>query len=144
MALHEIIYLSRACESMTPQALTALMEKSRIDNEARGITGVLIYHQQEFLQLIEGEREAVESLYQSICNDPRHRQTYTMWSNPITERSFARWAMGFVAPREADLRGKPGYEPLLSLGLKASAHDTAGKKLLLMLRDDFLQRPPGS
>ena len=43
---------------------------------------------------------------------------------------------------EADLRGKPGYEPLLSLGLKASTRDTAGKKLLLMLRDDFLQRPP--
>ena len=32
-------------------------------------------------------------------------------------------------------------EALLSLGLKASASDTAGKKLLLMLRDDFLQRP---
>lgn len=127
---------------MAPGALAALMEKSRINNVARGITGVLIYHQQEFLQLIEGEREAVQDLYQSICNDPRHQQTYTMWSNPITERSFADWAMGFVAPIDADLRGKLGYEPLLSLGLKASTRDTAGKKLLLMLRDDFLQRPP--
>jgi hypothetical protein len=142
MALHEIIYLSRASEPMAPEALAALMETSRIDNVARGITGVLIYHQQEFLQLIEGERDAVNALYQSICNDPRHQQTYTMWSNPISERSFADWAMGFVAPLEADLRGKAGYEPLLSLGLKASASDTAGKKLLLMLRDDFLQRPP--
>jgi hypothetical protein len=141
MALHEIIYLSRASEPMSTEALAALLEKSRIDNVARGITGVLIYHQQEFLQLIEGERKAVETLYQAICNDVRHQQTYTMWSNPITERSFADWAMGFVAPREADLRGRPGYEPLLSLGLKASASDTAGKKLLLMLREDFLRRP---
>jgi hypothetical protein len=58
MSLHEIIYLSRASEPMSTEALAALMEKSRIDNVARGITGVLIYHQQEFLQLIEGERAA--------------------------------------------------------------------------------------
>jgi len=141
MALHEVIYLSRASAPMSPEALAALMERSQRANVARGITGLLIYHQQEFLQLIEGERDAVEALYQAICNDPRHQQTYTMWSNPITERSFADWAMGFVAPVETALRGKAGYEPLLNLGLKATASDTAGKKLLLMLRDDFLQRP---
>lgn len=144
MALHEIIYVSRACEPMGTEPLLALMEQSRCDNARRGISGFLIYHQQEFLQLIEGEQGAVMELYQRICRDNRHQQLHLLWSHAIHAPSFPDWTMGFIAPAESDLRGRLGYQPLRSGRLCANARDNIGKKLLLRLRDDFLACPcPG-
>ena len=144
MAFHEIIYVSRACEPMGTEGLLALMEQSRIANARRGISGFLVYHQQEFLQLIEGEQPAVMELYQRICQDNRHQQLHLLWSHAIAAPSCPDWAMGFMTPADTDLRGHPGYEPLRSSRLCATARDNIGKKLLLRLRDDFLACPcPG-
>lgn len=139
MALHEIIYVSLASKKMGTEALATLLDDSRTRNERYGITGLLLYHRQEFLQLLEGEEAAVTALYDNICKDHRHQQVYPMWEGPIAERSFSHWAMGFVAPDTAALQEKPGYEPLLAQGLVASSQGSCGKKILLMLRDDFLQ-----
>jgi len=139
MALHEIIYVSLAAHDMDAAALTSLLDEARVRNEHHGITGMLIHHGHEFLQLLEGEEAAVMALYDNIWRDERHSQIYKMWEGPITERSFSHWAMGFVAPDAAAVQGKPGYEPLLSRGLVASSQGSCGKKILLKLRDDFLR-----
>lgn len=138
MALHEIIYVSLATHEMAPAELLELLDEARVYNAAHGITGLLMYHQQEFLQLLEGERDAVETLFSAICRDQRHQQVYSMWEGPVPARSFDRWAMGFVSPDEASLRGRPGYESVLSDGLISAGRWSNGKKILLQLRDDFL------
>jgi hypothetical protein len=138
MALHEIIYVSLASQSMDTAALTQLLDEARVYNERHGITGMLLYHGQEFLQLIEGEEAEVTALYDAIWKDPRHQQMYKMWEGPIAERSFSSWAMGFVAPGEAALQGRQGYDALLAHGLAASSRGSRGKKILCNLRDDFL------
>jgi hypothetical protein len=51
MALHEIIYVSLASHAMRQAELLALLDEARVSNEARGITGLLMYHRHEFLQL---------------------------------------------------------------------------------------------
>jgi len=138
MALHEIIYVSLATREMTQAQLLALLDEARVYNEAHGITGLLMHRGLEFLQLLEGERDEVESLYATICHDRRHQQVYTLWNEPVQARSFDRWAMGFVAPDEAALRERPGYEIVLSDGLFSAGQRSNGKKILLRLRDDFL------
>lgn len=138
MALHEIIYVSLAQHPMAPQELTALLAQSRAHNTAHGITGLLLYHRQEFMQLLEGEEADIQALFDAICDDPRHQQIDKMWEGPLAQRNFSSWGMGFVAPDDTALRGRPGYEPLLAQGLIASSRDSVGKKLLLRVRDDFL------
>jgi hypothetical protein len=59
MALHEIVYASFACEEMAAAQLDQLLTQCRVQNEKIQITGVLIYHQREFLQLLEGEADAL-------------------------------------------------------------------------------------
>lgn len=142
MALHELIYVSLAARPMDTAALTDLLDEARAYNDRHGITGMLIYHGQEFLQLIEGEEAEVMALFDSVWKDPRHQQIYKMWDAPITERSFCAWAMGFVAPGEAALQGRPGYDALLAQGLAASSQGSQGKKILCKLRDDFLATQP--
>ena len=138
MALHEIIYVSLAAHKMAQAELLALMDQAKGHNGAHGITGLLMYHRQEFLQLLEGERDAVEALYATICRDQRHQQVYTLWEGPVQARSFDRWAMGFVSPDDAALRERPGYESVLSDGLVSAGKGSNGKKILLRLSDDFL------
>lgn len=138
MALYEIIYTSLATRDLSPEELTQLLDQARAHNASRGITGMMIYHRREFMQLIEGEQAAVEALYDRIADDPRHQQLRKIWDGPVRERGFPDWGMAFVAPDELALRERPGYQDLLDHGLRHSTHDSTGKKLLLTLRDDFL------
>jgi len=138
MALHEIIYVSLATREMAQAELLALLDEARVHNEAHGITGLLMYHRHEFLQLLEGERDELLALYAGICKDPRHQQVYTLWEGPLLARNFDRWAMGFVSPDEAALRERPGYKDVLNDGLFGAGQGSNGKKILLRLRDDFL------
>lgn len=138
MALYEIIYTSLATHDLTADELAQLLDKARAHNSSQGITGMMIYHRREFMQLLEGEQDAVQALYDRIASDPRHQQLRKIWDGPIRERGFSDWGMAFVAPDALDLRGKPGYQDLLDRGLRQSPDDSTGKKLLLTLRDDFL------
>ena len=138
MALYEIIYTSLATRDLPPEELAQLLDKARAHNASQGITGMMIYHRREFMQLLEGEQAAVQALYERIAGDPRHQQVRKIWDGPIRERGFSDWGMAFVAPDELALREKPGYQDLLAQGLRRAPSDSTGKKLLLTLRDDFL------
>ena len=138
MALYEIIYTSLASRDLPPEELAQLLDKARVNNTAQGITGMMICHRREFMQLLEGEQAVVQALYDRIAVDPRHQQLRKIWDGPIRERGFPDWGMAFVAPDELALREKPGYQDLLDHGLRQGPGDSTGKKLLLTLRDDFL------
>jgi hypothetical protein len=138
MALYEIIYTSLASEPMTEEELTQLLDKARRHNQSVHVTGMMIYHRREFMQLLEGEQDDVIELYDKIAGDPRHQQIHKLWDGPIAERSFTGWTMAFVTPEGLPLTQREGYASLFDRGLVASTRDSTGKKLLLGLRDDFL------
>lgn len=139
MALHEIIYVSLASEEMSSQQLEALLTYCRLQNEKSQVTGVLIYHQREFLQLLEGEADMVTALFEQIEFDQRHQQVYKIWDGPISERSYARWSMAFVDQALIEAISQAVPPSWFSQGLARSVKDSTGKKLLLHLRDEFLQ-----
>ena len=138
MALYEIIYVSLACQPMQEDELTQLLDKARQHNQSVNVTGMMIYHRREFLQLLEGERDDVIALYEKIAADPRHQQIHKLWDGTIEERSFSGWTMAFVTPEGLELTQREGYASLFDLGLIASTRDSTGKKLLIGLRNDFL------
>ena len=110
--MHEIIYASRTPEPMRPDALTDLLEVSRRHNAAASVTGMLLYSDQSFLQLLEGDELAVEEVYGRISRDPRHVDLRILQSGPRTARRFDGWAMGFAAPDADGLaRDVPGFLP---------------------------------
>jgi hypothetical protein len=94
--LVRLMYASRAAESVTPDELLAILKKSKADNPALGITGVLCFSGGIFLQLLEGGRLQVNRLYNRIVADPRHRDVVLLSYEEIDERSFAGWSMGQV------------------------------------------------
>lgn len=100
---HQIIYSSQATEAMTAAELEKILEDARAGNEARGITGVLIYVDTVFFQILEGEKQAVRSLMASIARDPRHRSVKVFYEAEVAERTFGTWRMAFLSATPEEL-----------------------------------------
>jgi hypothetical protein len=94
--LVRLMYASRAADSVDQEALLAILRKSKAENTANGITGVLCFSGGIFLQLLEGGRQQVNALYNRIAADKRHLDVVLLSYEEIGERRFAGWSMGQV------------------------------------------------
>jgi hypothetical protein len=92
--LVRLIYASRAADGLHADVLSSIMKASRAHNAAAGVTGVLVFSEGIFLQLLEGGRNAVSALYNRIARDERHRDVVLLSYEEVGERRFAGWAMG--------------------------------------------------
>lgn len=122
-----VIYVSRAAHAFRGQDFLDLLRKARVNNARDGITGVLLYKDGEFMQGIEGEEAAVARLLERIGRDPRHTDMTILSREPIGQRRFPDWAMGFehVDDLEPDKRVALNAlltEPLTSEVFKRSPH----------------------
>jgi hypothetical protein len=112
--MHHIIYLSRVSQKLSSEELVALLTKARRSNESAGITGAMVYGENRFMQVLEGEAAAVTTLYERIVGDPRHQAILKLADKPIAERTFVDWSMAFreLSPEQAaELQGytSPAY-----------------------------------
>lgn len=94
--LVRLLYASRAVGPVSPHAIDAILERSRTNNPALGITGVLCHGGEVYMQVLEGGRDAVNALYNRIAADARHREVTLLHYDEISERRFAGWTMGQV------------------------------------------------
>lgn len=94
--LVRLMYASRAVPAVDQEELLAILRRSKTDNPADGITGVLCFSGGIFLQVLEGGRSAVNKLYNRIVADPRHTDIELLQYQEIGERRFAGWSMGQV------------------------------------------------
>lgn len=77
----------------TEALLSAVRKVSRERNPARDITGILLFDKGRFLQVLEGEQDAIEMLMSEIERDPRHHNIKYLFREPIKRRSFSQWNM---------------------------------------------------
>jgi hypothetical protein len=94
--LVRLMYASRAIATIDQEELVAILRKSKANNPAVGVTGVLCFGEGIFLQVLEGGRSAVNKLYNRIVADKRHHDVELLCYEEIGERQFAGWAMGQV------------------------------------------------
>ena len=100
--LMHCIYSSRASVAIRDVEIQALLASSRRNNPARGITGMLLFIEGSFFQVLEGSSDAVDEIYEVIACDPRHDRVTQIIREPIAKRSFAEWSMGFETVARAD------------------------------------------
>ena len=92
--------------------LASLLDVSVRNNLRDRITGVLLYHDLLFFQVLEGQRPAVERCYERIENDQRHSGVSLIWSHPVETRVFSQWAMGFAGPEEIGAHTRQAVRPV--------------------------------
>ena len=94
--LVRLLYASRPVAPLTTAVVDSILAQSRAHNPRLGITGVLCYSQDLFLQVLEGSRDAVCELYNTIVRDERHDHVRILSYEEIAERRFGNWTMGHV------------------------------------------------
>ena len=94
-SLIHLIYASVATQELGTEQLTDLLRQSREANERVGLTGMLLYSDGNFFQVLEGEPEEVDKLYEKLHQDKRHTQLTLIIREQIVSRSFGDWSMGF-------------------------------------------------
>ena len=96
--LYRYMYLSSQTRPLSPEAMQAVLEVSRRNNLADGLTGLLLAHEGRFFQVIEGPRDAVYACLHRIRHDDRHDGIMRLDSGPVAERAFPLWRMGYAVP----------------------------------------------
>ncbi len=114
--MHELMYVSSATRVMTPEDILRILETARRNNLELGVTGLLIYHHdhQQFMQLLEGQKEVIFKLLERLKADDRHREVDVMYDGPISFRGFPNWTMAFRALPDTEGRTQSSGKPMLS------------------------------
>lgn len=98
-----LVYSSTASEPFDDDRLGSLLAQSRRSNAAKHITGMLLYRGGRFIQVLEGADRDVRALVSTIGSDRRHTGMRVLLREPIAERRFTDWTMGYQPmsePRE--------------------------------------------
>ncbi len=89
------MYASSAKKDMTAQDLEKILAQSQTNNAPLGITGLLLYHDGNFIQVLEGPEDAVRKVYNRIVQDDRHGNLHLLVARLAQTRLFPDWAMGY-------------------------------------------------
>jgi hypothetical protein len=95
MNLVRLVYLSSATVAPSDADLADLVARARTHNAAHGLTGMLIYAEGNFLQVLEGDEREVDELFARIQRDHRHGHIVCLERAAVARREFADWDMGF-------------------------------------------------
>ncbi len=129
--MRQLLYVSNCARNIAADELRAILEISRHNNQASGITGLLLYIDGGFLQVLEGEDRAVQETYARIRADQRHWEARLLLDRE-GPRAFGDWSMGFTHltgddPKTAGMFGATRE----AIAGKLSA--TAGMEVMVML-----------
>ena len=136
VTLIHLIYCSAAVQPMQESELRELLVKARAKNARLGITGMLLYENGSFFQVLEGTAVVVDRLFDEISQDVRHTKVSTIIREPIAKRAFGEWTMGYSSVSQQELDELIGLNDFFSKG-SSFTEITPGraKKLLAAFRE---------
>jgi Arc/MetJ family transcription regulator len=97
MALTQLIYTSTAAREYDARELRTILDSAMRRNAQNSVTGMLMYSQGTFMQVLEGDDAAIDETMRRISLDKRHHSVFELSRETINEREFGRWSMGFYS-----------------------------------------------
>lgn len=91
----QLLYVSGASRPMSDADIEDILTTSKRNNSQAGITGMLLWADGIFIQVLEGEVGKVKALARRIEADARHRNFMVLLEQFSEQRLFADWSMGF-------------------------------------------------
>lgn len=136
-------YASTTDHDWSPEELLTLLTNCQTNNAANNITGILLYAQQTFFQVLEGEETVVNKVYEMIQKDKRHKDCTIIEVEKIRERSFPYWSMGFEKIDVNDLHNVKGLNDFFAKDFTPSgfaSHKNIVGPLLTHLRGRLIKQ----
>ena len=130
--MYHLIYISYANYPMSEAELEAILQSARKKNREMGITGMLLYLNEKFIQVLEGEQDQIEKLMNIIELDPRHKKISVLLKGNTNERIFKNWSMGFKRLGPHDFKTLSGYEDMDYFFHKVNVHNDSSPLLIFL------------
>jgi hypothetical protein len=131
--IYHLVYVSTATRPFSREQLIELLAKSRTNNAKVGVTGLLLYKDGLFIQVLEGPRAAVEQVFQRISQDPRHDVGATLQTGETNFRQFPDWSMGFSDLDDPAVRQLPGFSDFMNHPLAGPGVKMDPKRIMQLL-----------
>lgn len=100
--IFQLIYASIASSRFRRCELDEILARARRNNERDGLSGVLIYANSSFLQVLEGSYENVTKRFDVISRDDRHEWIFRLREGMVKNRNFPNWSMGLHECADGD------------------------------------------
>ena len=100
---YQIMYSSQATEPMTVTDLEKILTDARAGNQARNVTGALVYVDGVFFQILEGDKAVVSNLMANIASDTRHQSVKVFYEAQVDVRAFESWSMAYLGPTAQEM-----------------------------------------
>jgi hypothetical protein len=107
--MHYLIYISYANTVLSDEDLKQILLKSEEKNNRAGITGMLVYMEGKFIQLLEGAKEDIFNLLEVIKQDDRHKKLTVLLEGELESRNFPGWSMGFKTLNPEEFEAMSGF-----------------------------------
>jgi hypothetical protein len=122
--MKNIVYVSNAVMLLDNAELLNILTTARKNNAKLGVTGVLLYSDRIFIQLLEGDDADVDHIFGEIEKDARHKNMITLIDEEIHTKDFPDWSMGFSTPGPGKVKDILGYLQSVD-NLKANQSNSA-------------------
>ncbi|MES2107705.1 MAG: BLUF domain-containing protein [Bacteroidota bacterium] len=107
--MKQLAYVSTAVRLMTDNELIDILKVARSRNAENDVTGVLLYSDGTFIQVLEGGADRVDQVFESISNDKRHKNLIKLVDSNLDKKHFPDWNMGFAAVDKDKAREITGF-----------------------------------
>jgi hypothetical protein len=116
--MHSLLYCSMATREMLEADILDLLKVARDKNARLEVSGLLVYQKRtnEFLQILEGEKNVIFDLLETIKADDRHKRLHVIHDQEIPERGFKGWSMAFANMESIDKSKLEGISDFLEKG----------------------------
>ncbi len=91
-----ISYVSTVHPQVSNYDIAKLMDFIKTNNNILNITGILIYSDGNFFQILEGEKFLIKMLFDKIKKDVRHYNIIKMLDKEIKVNSFSEYNSSFT------------------------------------------------
>ncbi|WP_233352001.1 BLUF domain-containing protein [Hyphomonas neptunium] len=93
--LFRLIYVSTARPGLSEEDMLSILNTSQSNNDERRITGYLVHNGDNFMQLLEGPRPEVATIFGRILEDDRHGGVVRILAEQADRRVFPDWSMNY-------------------------------------------------
>ena len=135
--LFRLAYVSTASKLFDSAELREMLKESNVRNKEAGITGMLLYKDGQFMQVLEGTLEAVTATFSRISRDPRHHGIMVLLKGAVQERRFPGWSMAFRDLNQPEDQGITAFSKFLNTpltGEEFGGNTDRCEKLLLVFK----------
>lgn len=136
--MKRLIYTSKARRNMSQRDIDRILSTSRLYNQLHGVTGLLVYHERQFLQVLEGEADELEKTYERIRRDVRHHACRLLLEERILSRAFSSWDMAYRDHQDLVLGQRLQLSDIGKLIEKLSEEDMRDNAALYVFLRAFL------